>query len=99
MMGRLNDRQPSLFYNFRLESHVPQDDLLRKIAAVLDLSDVRDKLAPYCSAMGRPSLDPELMIRMLLVGYLYSIRSERRLVEEVHPDGLTAHYSHYATHE
>ena len=84
MMGRLNDRQPSLFYNFCLETHVPEDHLLRKIAAVLDLSDVRRKLAPYYSAMGRPSLDPELMIRMLLVGYLYGIRSERRLVEEVH---------------
>lgn len=50
---------------------------------MLDLSDVRQKLAPYYSAMGRPSLDPELMIRMLLVGYLYGIRSERRLVEKV----------------
>lgn len=84
MMGRLDDRQPSLFYNFCLESHVPQDHLLRKIASVLDLSDVRNKLAPYYSAMGRPSLDPELMIRVLLVGYLYGIRSERRLVEKVH---------------
>ena len=84
MMGRLDDRQPSLFYNFCLESHLPTDHLLRKIAGVLDLSDVRNKLSPYYSAMGRPSLDPELMIRMLLVGYLYGIRSERRLVEEVH---------------
>jgi transposase len=84
MMGRLDDRQQSLFYDFCLETHVPQDHLLRKIAAVLDLSGVREKLAPYYSAMGRPSLDPELMIRMLLVGYLYGIRSERRLVEEVH---------------
>jgi transposase len=83
MMGRLEDRQQSLFYDFCLEDHVPQDHLLRRIAKVLDLSDVRQKLAPYYSAMGRPSLDPELMIRMLLVGYLYGIRSERRLVEEV----------------
>jgi transposase len=84
MMGRLDDRQQSLFYDFCLEDHVPQDHLLRQIAKVLDLTDVRQKLAPYYSAMGRPSLDPELMIRMLLIGYLYGIRSERRLVEEVH---------------
>ena len=84
MMGRLDDGQSSLFYDFCLENHVPTDHLLRKIADVLDLSEVRQKLAPYYSAMGRPSLDPELMIRMLLVGYLYGIRSERRLVEEVH---------------
>src|ERR1700733_9499895 len=84
MMGRLEDGQSALFYDFCLEDHVPKDHLLRKIADVLDLSEVRQKLAPYYSAMGRPSLDPELMIRMLLVGYLYGIRSERRLVEEVH---------------
>jgi transposase len=84
MMGRQDDRQQTLFYDFCLEDHVPQDHLLRRIACVLDLSDVRRQLAPYYSAMGRPSLDPELMIRMLLIGYLYGIRSERRLVEEVH---------------
>ena len=84
MMGRLEGRQQSLFYDFCLETHVPQNHLLRQIAKVLDLSDVRRKLTPYYSNMGRPSLDPELMIRMLLVGYLYGIRSERRLVEEVH---------------
>jgi transposase len=84
MMGRLEDRQSSLFYDFCLETHVPQDHLLRQIATVLDLSEVRKQLAPYYSDIGRPSLDPELMIRMLLVGYLYGIRSERRLVEEVH---------------
>ena len=84
MMGRQTENQQSLFYDFCLEEHVPHDHLLRRIAAVLDLSDVRQKLAPYYSAMGRPSLDPELVIRMLLVGYLYGIRSERRLVEEVH---------------
>jgi transposase len=84
MMGRQDDRQQTLFYDFCLEDHVPEDHLLRRIAAVLDLSDVRQKLAPYYSAMGRPSLDPELMIRMLLIGYLYGIRSERRLVEDVH---------------
>jgi transposase len=84
MMGRLDDRQQPLFYDFCLEDHVPQDHLLRRIATVLDLSEVRRKLAPYYSGIGRPSLDPELMIRMLLIGYLYGIRSERRLVEEVH---------------
>jgi len=71
------------FYNFCLEDHIPQDHLLRRVAAVLDLSDVRQHLAVYYSATGRPSLDPELMIRILLIGYLYGIRSERRLVEEV----------------
>ena len=84
MMGRLEAREPSLFYDFCLEDHVPHDHLLRQIAKVIDLSDVRQKLAAYYSAMGRPSLDPELMIRMLLIGYIYGIRSERRLVEEVH---------------
>jgi transposase len=84
MMGRLDDRQQPLFYDFCLEDHVPQDHLLRQIAKVLDLSGVRQQLAPYYSDLGRPSLDPELMIRMLLIGYLYGIRSERRLVEEVH---------------
>src|SRR5438105_328577 len=71
------------FYNFCLEDHIPQDHLLRRVAAVLDLSDVRQHLAVYYSATGRPSRDPELMIRILLIGYLYGIRSERRLVEEV----------------
>jgi len=83
-MGRLDDRQQPLFYDFCLNDHVPQDHLLRQIAKVLDLSEVRQKLAPYYSNTGRPSLDPELTIRMLLIGYLYGIRSERRLVEEVH---------------
>jgi transposase len=84
MMGRLDDRQQPLFYDFCLDDHVPQDHLLRQIAKVLDLSEVRQKLPPYYSNTGRQSLDPELMIRMLLFGYLYGIRSERRLVEEVH---------------
>jgi len=84
MMGRQDDRQQTLFYDFCFEEHVPADHLLRRIAAVLDLSEVRHKLAPYYSAMGRPSCDPELMIRMLLIGYLYGIRSERRLCEDVH---------------
>ena len=84
MMGRQDDRQQSLFYDFCLEDHVPQDHLLRRIAGVLDLGGVRQKLASHYSHMGRPSIDPELIIRMLLVGYLYGIRSERRLCDEVH---------------
>src|ERR1700752_4379340 len=84
MMGRLDNRQQPLFYDFCLEDHFPQDHLLRRVAKVLDLSEVRKKLAPYYSDIGRPSLDPELMIRMLLIGYIYGIRSERRLCEEVH---------------
>src|SRR2546430_2612343 len=67
MMGRLDDRQQPLFYDFCLEDHVPDNHLLRQVAKVLDLSGVRRKLAPYYSDMGRPSLDPELMIRMLLL--------------------------------
>ena len=67
MMGRLNKRQGRFFYNFCLEDHVPQTHLLRQIDKVLDLSDVRQKLAPYYSNIGRPSLEPELMLRMLPV--------------------------------
>jgi len=63
---------------------VPANHLLRHIDAVLDLSKIRQLLAPYYAADGRPSVDPELMIRMLLVGYAFAIRSERRLCDEVH---------------
>lgn len=83
MMGRLAGQQP-LFYEFRLDEHVPADHPLRRVDAVLDLSFVRPLLAPYYSGTGRPSVDPELMLRMLLVGYLRGIRSERRLCDEVH---------------
>ena len=83
MMGR-QDEPELLFYKFSLERHVPADHLLRKIDAVLDLSTIRRTLAPHYAAGGRPSIDPELMIRMLLVGYAFAIRSERRLCEEVH---------------
>src|SRR4029077_467149 len=69
---------------FSLERHVPSDHLLRKIDRFVDLSGVRAHLEPYYSVVGRPSIDPELMIRMLLVGYCYGIRSERRLCDEVH---------------
>jgi transposase len=83
MMGR-QDEPERLFYKFSLNRHVPADHLLRRIDAVLDLSAIRRSLAPYYAAGGRPSIDPELMIRMLLVGYAFAIRSERRLCEEVH---------------
>ena len=83
MMGR-QDEPAQLLYKFSLDRHVPADHLLRQIDAVLDLSTIRRTLAPYYAAGGRPSIDPELMIRMLLVGYAFAIRSERRLCEEVH---------------
>ncbi len=73
-----------LFYDFCLEDHVPGDHLLRLIDRFLDLNDIRRKLAPFYCSIGRPSIDPELMIRMLIVGYCFAIRSERRLCEEVH---------------
>ena len=84
MMGEHSGSQGRFFYRFALEERVPADHLLRKIDAVLDLSRLRSQLAPHYSHTGRPSIDPELMIRMLLIGYCYGIRSERRLCEEVH---------------
>lgn len=85
MMGQLPGGQERLFYSFSIEHHVPANHLLRGIDRCLDLSDLRRHLAPFCSPMGRrPSIDPELMIRMLIVGYCFGIRSERRLCEEVH---------------
>ncbi len=84
MMGPRQVAQGSLFYGFSIEDHVPADHLLRKIDHFLDLGEIRSFLAPYYSHQGRPSIDPELIIRMLLVGYCFGIRSERRLCEEVH---------------
>ena len=84
MMGERTVMQEALFYGFSLERHVPSDHMLRSIDRFVDLSGVRAHLEPFYSAMGRPSIDPELMIRMLLVGYCFGIRSERRLCEEVH---------------
>ncbi len=84
MMGRQTTDQRRFFYDFCLEDHVPADHLLRRIDGLLDLGEVRQQLRPHYSAMGRPSVDPELMIRMLIVGYCFGIRSERRLCEEVH---------------
>jgi len=83
MMGRQGGDQARLFYEFCLEDRVPADHLLRKIDRFLDLSTLRQELTPFYSAIGRPSIDPELMIRMLVVGYCFGIRSERRLCEEV----------------
>lgn len=73
-----------LFYDFCLDDHVPDDHLLRRIDRFLDFDDLRSSLKPYYSHLGRPSIDPELMLRMLIVGYCFAIRSERRLCEEVH---------------
>jgi transposase len=84
MMGQQAGNHEQLFYAFNLENHVPQDHLLRGIERFLDLHDLRQHLAPFYSHTGRPSIDPELMIRMLIVGYCFGIRSERRLCEEVH---------------
>jgi transposase len=84
MMGEHSGKQDRLFYSFNLDEHVPADHLLRGIDRFLDLTDLRQHLAPFYSHTGRPSVDPELMVRMLLVGYCFGIRSERRLCEEVH---------------
>src|ERR1700716_1129076 len=83
MMGRLKSDQGQLFYEFHLSDAVPEDHLVRKIDAALDLSWLRSELAPHYSSMGRPSIDPELMIRMLVVGYVFAIRSERLICREV----------------
>ena len=77
MMGRLNHDQEQLFYSFRLDEAVPDDHLVRQIAGVLDLSWAHGELAPYYAKIGRPSIDPVLMIRMLIIGYVFAVRSER----------------------
>jgi transposase len=85
MMGRQAGDQSQLFYLFNLERRIPTGNLLRRINPVVTriLVELRDKLASFYSDIGRPSIDPELMIRMLIIGYCYGIRSERRLCEEV----------------
>ena len=85
MMGRQTGDQSQLFYLFNLERRIPAGHLLRRINPVVSrvLADLREKLEPFYSDIGRPSIDPELMIRMLIVGYCYGIRFERRLCEEV----------------
>ena len=84
MMGPRQVEQAALFYEFSLERHVPPDHLLRSIDRFVELGELRREMAPFYSAIGRPSVDPELMIRILIVGYCFGIRSERRLCEEVH---------------
>src|SRR5690348_7445640 len=83
MMGRRNQHQGQFFYQFCLDDVVPDDHLVRKIRGLLDLSWAYRELAPYYSAIGRPSIDPVLMIRMLIIGYVFAIRSERQLCREV----------------
>ncbi len=89
MMGRQTGDQSQPFYLFNLEERIPANHLLRRLNPIVTrvLADLREKLAPFYSDIGRPSIDPDLMIRMLIVGYCYGIRFERRLCEEVelHP--------------
>ena len=84
MMGHRQVEQAALFYEFSLEKHVPPDHLLRLIDRFVELGELRRELATFYSTTGRPSIDPELIIRMLIIGYCFGIRSERRLCEEVH---------------
>lgn len=84
MMGSRREAQGALFYEFSIEAHVPPDHMLRSVDRFVDLTGIRQHLVPFYSSTGRPSIDPELMIRMLLVGYIMGIRSERRFCEEVH---------------
>ena len=85
MMGRQTCDQSQLFYLFNLEARIPAGHLLRRINPIVTrvVADLRESLAPFYSDIGRPSVDPELMIRMLIVGYCYGIRFERRLCQEV----------------
>ena len=84
MMGHRQVEQAALFYEFSLDKHIPADHPLRSIDRFVELGDVRRELTPFYSSTGRPLVDPELMIRMLIIGYCFGIRSERRLCEEVH---------------
>jgi transposase len=84
MMGHRKVEQAALFYEFSLDRRVPADHLLRSIDRFVEFGELRRELAPFYSPVGRPSIDPELMIRMLIVGYCFGIRSERRLCDEVH---------------
>jgi transposase len=84
MMRERRVMRKALFYGFSLERHVPDNRLLRKIDRFVDLTGLRAYLEPYYSETDRPSIDPELMIRTLIVGYCFGIRSERRLCDEVH---------------
>ena len=85
MMGRQRRDQGKLFYEFHLDDRIPKNHLLRRIDVFVTaaLADLHQELEPYYSDIGRPSVDPELMIRMLILGYCYGVRSERRLTQEV----------------
>jgi len=82
MLGRKKKDKP-LFYYFSVEEMIPEDHILRLINKYVDFSFIRSRVRHLYSYTGRPSIDPEVLIRMLLVGYLYSITSERKLCEEV----------------
>ena len=84
MMEPRQEAQAALFYEFSLENHVSDDHLLRSIDRLVDLSSIHAHMANFCSHTGRPSIDPELLVRMLPVGYCFGIRSDRRLCDEVH---------------
>src|SRR2546425_13376124 len=84
MMGEGRVGQEALFYEFSLERHVPEQHLLRSVDRFVELDGLRQELAPFYSEIGRPSIDPELLIRMLIVGYCFGIRSERRVLVEGH---------------
>ena len=84
MMGERMVAQEALFYEFSLDRHVPAHHPLRTIDLFVDLSGIRADLRLFYRETGRPSIDPELMTRMLIVGYCFAIRSERRLCDEVH---------------
>jgi hypothetical protein len=92
MMGRQTGDQSQLCYLFNLEKRIPARHLLRRINPIVTrvLADLREKLKPFYSEAGRPSIDPELMLRMLVVGYCYGIRFERKLCEAITPDSKTA---------
>src|ERR1700720_2478988 len=85
MMGRKHREQASLFYEFRLDDMIPKGHLLRRINVFVTsvLGDLHEQLGPFYSDIGRPSIDPELLIRMLIIGYCFGSRSERKLCEEV----------------
>jgi transposase len=82
MLGQ-HDRSEALFYSFRLEDQVLENHVLRLIDRHVSFAFVRDRLKDSYSESGRPSIDPELLLRILLIGYLYGITSERKLVEEL----------------
>src|SRR5262245_18330399 len=83
MMEQREGGQGQFFYAFDLDKVVPGDHLVRQIGAVLDLNWLVKELAPYYSQTGGPSIEPVIMIRMLIVGYVFAIRSERRICAEV----------------